>query len=86
MKFNRVKIRGSDFVVCNSPNYVPATSCALTAWWSGPTVNGPLDQRFQGNFPISPELLLAIQYVVILDIIIPVPHCETVGTLGSSTM
>ncbi|KAG2140291.1 hypothetical protein BD769DRAFT_1662830 [Suillus cothurnatus] len=42
------------------PNYAPATFRAPTAWWSGLTVSGPLDQRFQGNFPISPELL-AIQ-------------------------
>ncbi|KAG1847362.1 hypothetical protein DFJ58DRAFT_798173, partial [Suillus subalutaceus] len=39
------------------PNYAPATSSASTAWWSGPTVDGPPDQRFQGNFTISPELL-----------------------------
>ncbi|KAG2033507.1 hypothetical protein BDR03DRAFT_984985 [Suillus americanus] len=30
---------------------------ASSAWWSGPPVNGPLDQRFQGDFTISPELL-----------------------------
>lgn len=36
------------------PNYAPAAS---SAWWSGPPVNGPLDQHFQGDFTISPELL-----------------------------
>ncbi|KAG2140293.1 hypothetical protein BD769DRAFT_1662831 [Suillus cothurnatus] len=37
-----------------SSNLVAAVS-------KGNKITGPLDQRFQGDFPISPELLLAIQ-------------------------
>lgn len=39
------------------PNYAPATSRASTAWWPEPTVDGQFDQRFQGDFPLSPEWL-----------------------------
>ncbi|KAG2072277.1 hypothetical protein BDR04DRAFT_1117104 [Suillus decipiens] len=40
-----------------SLNYVPATSCASTAWWPGPTVDGSLDQRFQNDFSFVREFL-----------------------------
>lgn len=42
-----------------SLNYVP---CASTTWWPGSTVNGPLDQRFQNDFPFAPEILAMQNY------------------------
>ncbi|KAG2342586.1 hypothetical protein BDR05DRAFT_351671 [Suillus weaverae] len=53
-------VAGGGVIKCNettSPNHAPGTSRASTAWWSGPTVNDPLDQRFPGDFPFSPEFL-----------------------------
>lgn len=40
-----------------SPNDVHGTSRALTAWWPGPIINGPLDQRLPDDFSYSPEFL-----------------------------
>lgn len=40
-----------------SPNDVHGTSCASTAWWSGPIINSALDQRLPDDSSYSPEFL-----------------------------
>ncbi|KAG2113874.1 uncharacterized protein F5147DRAFT_35990 [Suillus discolor] len=43
-----------------SPNHAPGTSssCASTACWSGPIVNGPSDECFPGGFALPPEFFV----------------------------